>query len=77
MHQIGVVDMGAGLVGRQRPAIGALELEQAGVARHIADRGEPNLDQPVGRLRRRRGRVRGRCHGIHGVVVSSGVPFAA
>ena len=45
--------MGAGLVGGQRPAVDALELEQAGVARRIADRGEADLDQAVGRLRRR------------------------
>ena len=50
------VDVGAGLVGGQRAAVEALELEQVGVVRHIADRGEPDLDQAGARLpcRRRR-----------------------
>ena len=43
------VDMRAGLVGRQRAAVDAAELEQAGVARRIADRGQADLDQGVGR----------------------------
>ncbi len=72
------VDMGAGLVGGQRPPVDAPEFVQAGVARHIADRGEADLDQSVGRrCRRRRGDLRGRSHGIHGVVVSSAPSVAA
>ena len=69
------VDMRAGLVGGQRRAVDAAELEQAGVARHEADRGEADLDQGIGRRRCRQRRfLRGRSHGIHGVVVSSAPP---
>ncbi len=57
------VDVGAGLVGRQRLAVDALELEQVGVARRVADGRQADLDQR-GKGRGRLGRARGRS--IHG-----------
>ncbi len=49
------VEMRAGLVGRQRLAVGRRELIDIGVACRIADRGHPQLDQALGRPCRRLG----------------------
>ncbi len=46
------IDVRAGRVGRQWLAVEAGELEQEGVARRVADGGEADLDQLIGRLRR-------------------------
>src|SRR5262245_1823401 len=43
------VHMGAGLIGRERLAVRTAELEDVGVARRVADRGQANLDQGIGR----------------------------
>jgi hypothetical protein len=57
------VDVRARFVGWQGPAVEAPELEQVGIARGIADRGQAHLDQRTGC--RRRGIGRGRSHQIH------------
>ncbi len=60
------IDVGAGLIGRQLAAVGALERIKLSVARHVLNAGQTRVDEPRVRGRQVR-RVRGGGRGGYGI----------